>query len=116
MEETATLSVWSQTQHSESLRFAEADLYALTTGIAEHTVTRHLSQESGYEETLVNQVDSRSAKAWASKQGLGRMNHDMLKYMFVQHVVEKKQTTLADVNTKWNKADLMTKRNSFEAH
>ena len=35
------------------------------------------------------------------------MKHVMLKYMFVQDLVEKKQTTFAYVNTKSNKADLM---------
>ena len=40
----------------------------------------------------------------------------MLKYMFVHDVVEKKQTTLAYVNTNSNKADLMTKCHTFEAH
>ena len=37
------------------------------------------------------------------------MKHVMLKYMFVQDVGEKMQTTLACVNTDSNKADLMTK-------
>ena len=36
--------------------------------------------------------------------------------MFVQDVVEKKQTTLAYENTNSNKADLMTKCQTFEAH
>ena len=40
----------------------------------------------------------------------------MLKYMFVQDVVEKKQATLAYVNTNSNKADLLTKCHTFEAH
>ena len=40
----------------------------------------------------------------------------MLKYMFVQDVVEKKQTTFACVNTNSNKADLMTKCHTSEAH
>ena len=78
--------------------------------------TKHLLKELGYDVTPVNHVDSQSAKAWASKRGLGRMEHVMLKYMFVQDVVEKKQTTLACVNTNSNKADLMTKCHTFEAH
>ena len=77
--------------------------------------TKHLLKELGYDVTPVNHVDSQSAKAWASKRGLGRMEHVMLKYMFVQDVVEKKQTTLACVNTNSNKADL-TKCHTFEAH
>ena len=65
---------------------------------------------------LVNRVDSQSAKAWASKRGLGRMKHVMLTYIFVQDVVEKKQTTFACVNTNSNKADLMTECHTYEAH
>ena len=110
-----------KTQQSVSLSSAEAELYALTTGISERMVTKHLLKELGYEVTLVNHVDSQSTKAWASKRLLGRMKHVMLKYMFVKDVVEKKlvekkQTTLAYVNTNSNKADLMTKCHTFEAH
>ena len=113
---SATLSAWSRVQQSVSLSSAEAELYALTTGISEGMVTKHLLKELGYEVTLVNHVDSQSAKAWASKRGLGRMKHVMLQYMFVQDVVEKKQTTFAFVNTNSNKADLMTKCHTFKAH
>ena len=49
---------------------------------------------------LMNHVDSQSAKAWASKRGLGRMKHVMLKHMYVQDVVEKKLTNLAYISTK----------------
>ena len=106
---STTLSAWSRTQQSVSLSSAEAELYALTTGISEGMVTKHLLKELGYDVTLVNHVDSQSTKAWISKPGLGPMKHVMLKYMYVQDVVEKKQTTLAYVNTNSNKADLMTK-------
>ena len=64
----------------------------------------------------MNHADSQSAKAWASKRGLGRMKHVMLQYMYVQDVVEKKLTNLAYINTKQNKADLMTKCRTSEAH
>ena len=37
------------------------------------------------------------------------MKHVMLEHMFVQGVVEKKLTNLAHINTKQNKADLMTR-------
>ena len=43
------------------------------------------------------------------------MKHVMLKYMFVQDVVEKKQTTPAYVNKNSNQADLMTKCHTFES-
>ena len=44
------------------------------------------------------------------------MKHVMLKYMYVQDVVEKKLTNLAYINTKQNKADLMTKCHKSEVH
>ena len=58
-------------------------------------VTKHLLQELGHEEILMNHVDSQSAKAWASKRGLGGMKHVMLEHMFVQDVVKKKLTNVA---------------------
>ena len=82
--EMKTLTAWSRTQQTVSLSSAEAELYALTTGVAEGMVTKHLLQEFGHEVILMNHVDSQSAKAWASKRGLGRMKHVMLKYMYVQ--------------------------------
>ena len=85
----ATLSAWSRTQQSVRLSSA-AELFVQTTGIDKGMVTKHLLKEPGYEVTLVNHVDSQSAKAWASTRGLGRMKHAMLKYMFVRDVVEKK--------------------------
>ena len=112
----ATLTAWSRTQQTVSLSSAEAEFYALTTGIAEGMVTNHLLQELGHEVIPMNHVNSQSAKAWASKRGLGRMKHVMLKYMFVQDVVEKKLTHLAYINTKQNKADLTTKCHISEAH
>ena len=111
----ATLTAWSRTQQTVSLSSAEAEFYALTTGIAEGMVTKHPLQESGHKVILMNHVDSQLAKAWASKRGLGRMKHVMLKCMFVQDVVEKKLTNLAHINTKQNKADLMSKCHTSEA-
>ena len=79
-------------------------------------VTKHLLQDLGHEVIIMNHVNSQSAKSMASKRGLGRMRHGMLKYTFVQDVVEKKLTNLAYINTKQNKADLMTKCHTSDAH
>ena len=50
----ATLTAWSRTQQTVSLSSAEAELYALTTGVAEGMVTKHLLQELGHEVILMN--------------------------------------------------------------
>ena len=41
---------------------------------------------------------------------------DVEVHVFVQGVVEKKQTTLVCVSTELNKAELVTKCHTFEAH
>ena len=84
------LTAWSRTQQTVSLSSVEAEFFALTTGFAEGMVTKHLLQELGHEVILMNHVDSQSAKAWASRRGLGRMKHVMLKYMYVQDVLMTK--------------------------
>ena len=99
----ATLTAWSRRQQTVSLSSAEAELYALTTGVAEGMVPKHLRQELGHEVILMNHVDSQSAKAWASKRGVGSMKHVMLKYIYVQDVVEKKLTNLAYITRRRTK-------------
>ena len=113
-----TLSAWSSTRQSGRLSSAEAELYALTTGIAEGMVTNHLLGELGHEggSREPNLVDGQAARAWASKQGPWQMKHVMLQYNFVQDVVNKKHTTLSCGCTKPNKADLMTRSHRTEAH
>ena len=44
---STTLSAWSRTQQSVRLSSAEVELYALTTGISEGMVTKHLLKELG---------------------------------------------------------------------
>ena len=61
----ATLTAWSRTQQTVSLSSAEAELYALTIGVTEGMVTKHLWQELRHDVILMNFVDSQSAKAWA---------------------------------------------------
>ena len=73
--ENATVSGGSRTQQSVSLSSAEAELGALTTGIVERHGDQHFLKELVREVTLVNHVNSQSAKALASMRGLGRMKH-----------------------------------------
>ena len=103
-------------QHrASSGRPAEAELNALTTGIAEGMVTKHLMNELWCSVRLVTHVDSTSSKAWPSRRGLGRMKNIDLKYMRVLDDAGKDQTDRSGhINTKPNKTDLMTKCHGYE--
>ena len=110
----ATLTAWSRTQQTVSLSSAEARIIR-----PDDWNCRRNGDETSLARIgviLMNHVDSQSATAWAFKRGLGRMKHVMLTHMFVQNVVEKKLTNLAHINTKQNKADLMSKCHTSEAH
>ena len=110
-----THSMVKNTANSK-FEFCRSRIYALTTGVAEGMVTKHLLQEFGHEVIIMNHVDSQSAKAWVSKREVGKMKHVLLEYMYVQDVVEKKLTNLAYINTRQNEADLMTKCHTSQAH
>ena len=81
----------------------------------EGMLTKHLLQELGHEVILMNHVDSQFAKAWASMRGLMNETRDAEIHVRAT-VVVKKLTNLAYINTKQNKADLMTKCHKSEAH
>ena len=55
-------------------------------------------------------------KHWQPDEDWEERSTEMLKYMLVQGVVEKKLKNLAYVVTKLNGADLMTKCHTSEAH
>ena len=66
----ATLTAWSRTQQTVSLSSAEEELYAVTIGVAERMVTKHLLQELGHGTTIMNHVDSQSAKSMRHQRDL----------------------------------------------
>ena len=55
-------------------------------------------------------------KHWHPDEDWEERSTEMLKYMLVQDVVEKKRKNLAYIITKLNKADLTTKCHTSEAH
>ena len=85
----ATLTAWSRTQQTVSLSSAEAEFFC-----PDDWCCRKNGDETSFA-ILMNHIDNQSAKAWASKRGLGRMKHVTLKNTYVQDVVEKKLTNLA---------------------
>ena len=68
----------------------------------------HMCQERADTIYNIKETARKIARLQKRGRGLGRMKHVLLKYMFVQDAVEKKTTNLAYINTKQNKADLMT--------
>ena len=73
-------------------------------------VTKHLLSKLRYEMTRGSHVDRDSAKKSTRNQAwTGSYETCLAVNLFVRDVLEMKEMTLANMNTKWNKAILMTK-------
>ena len=55
-------------------------------------------------------TDSSSAKAFASKRGLGKMKHIQTRYLWIQERLAMKHFVLDKVGTLLNRADVLTKQ------
>ena len=110
-----TLTAWPRTQQNSKFEFfwsriIRLDNWSCWRNGDETSLARTGSWSDSHEPCR------QSAKGWASMRGLGWMKHVMLKHMCVKDVVDKKLRTLAFISAKENKADLMTKCHTSEAH
>ena len=54
-------------------------------------------------------MDSSAAKAMASRNGVGKVRHLEVRYLWVQDALNRKRFTLKKVAGKFNPADVLTK-------
>ena len=66
---------WSRTQRGRSLSSAEAEYYAIVTGVAEALAVQALAEEMEWKMSVRVHTDSSAAKAVASRRGLGKLRH-----------------------------------------
>eukprot|EP00435_Cladocopium_sp_Y103_P050139 s115_g15.t1 len=63
----------------------------------------------GLELGLVVESDSSSAKAFASRVGLGKQRHVMTRYLWLQQVVQAERAVIKKIGTHHNPSDILTK-------
>ena len=79
---------WSRSQPTVALSGAEAELAALTTGLAEALFLRHLVAEFGDDAQVNVYSDSAAARAIAQKSGAGpKAKHLAIKALCSQEVL-----------------------------
>ena len=100
---------WSSTQGSIALSVGEAEYYALVKAVAEGLGLIALGKDLGYEFRLRVWVDSNTAKAIASRLGLGRVRHLEVKYLWAQEAFRNKKFELKKIRGDQNPADVLTK-------
>jgi hypothetical protein len=85
---THCLRTWSSTQPVHALSVAEAEYYALIDASTRCLGVQSMLREMGVDvSVVVVSTDSSSAKAYASKRGLGRMRHIEVKDLWLQEAV-----------------------------
>jgi len=74
---------WSRTQASRALSVGEAEYYALVTGCAEGIGLQSVLMDLGVKAEVKVWTDSSTARAVASRRGLGKLRHVELKFLWV---------------------------------
>ena len=104
-----TIRTWSSTQATVAMSSAEAELFALTKGASTSLGLISLARDLGLQLDAKVHSDASAALAIAQRQGLGKVRHLRVQYLWVQEKVRRKDLTVHKVNGKLNPADLLTK-------
>ena len=98
------------TQPVHALSVAEAEYYAIIDKTTRCLGLQTMLKEMGVETGMVMiSTDSSSAKAFASRRGLGKMRHIEVKDLWLQEAVCRGRVKLQKVDGAKNPADMFTK-------
>ncbi len=104
-----TIRTWSTTQATVAMSSAEAELFSLTKGTATTLGLMAVAKDLGMELNATVHSDASAAIAIAQRQGLGKLRHLKVQYLWVQERLRKGDVGIMKVDGKYNPADLMTK-------
>ena len=104
-----SIKSWSTTQATVAMSSAEAELYALTKGAANTLGFIALAKDLGYSMSAMVHTDASAALGIVQRQGLGKLRHVKVQYLWVQDRVRSGDLGVCKVPGKVNPADLLTK-------
>ena len=107
------LKHWSSTQASVALSSGEAEFTALVKAAAESMGVQALAADLGWRLDVTVSVDSSTAKAIASRTGVGKVRHVETKVLWIQEAVKSGRIKLNKVKGTANPANALTKPLSF---
>ena len=99
----------SNLQSAIGLNVSEAEFYALVQGCAHGLSLQAFLRDLGLEFEVVIESDSTSAKAFASRLGLGKQRHVQTRYLWIQAMVSSGRVKIVKVATHSNVSDILTK-------
>ncbi len=104
-----TVKTWSSTQAVVALSSGEAELYGLTKGAATALGLSSLAADFGLKMHIKVHTDASAAIGIVHRQGVGRLRHVRVQYLWVQDKVQSGEVDVQKVWGKENPADLLTK-------
>ena len=97
-----------RTQGSPTMSSAEAEGYALGSGVCEGLFICAVANELGIELKWAPKSDSTATFSQQTKMGLDRMKHVELRFLFVKDLLKRERLTLCKVPGSENPADIGT--------
>jgi hypothetical protein len=104
-----TIKTWSSTQQVIATSSGEAELYALTKGAAQLKGFMAMMCDFGILVEGVAVTDATAAIGIVHRQGLGKLRHIDVQYLWVQLEVSEGRLRVDKIGTTDNPADLLTK-------
>ena len=108
------MKTWSSTQATVALSSAKAELYALLKTATQTLGLITLARDLGVEVTARVHTDASAALGIVSRQGLGKLRHISVQYLWIQDRVKSGDFLVGKVPGAENPADLMTKHLSAQ--
>jgi hypothetical protein len=105
----ACLKQWSSTQKVVALSSGEAEYYAALKGAGEGLGLQSMLLDVGVHIKVVLHTDANACKGICGRQGLGKLRHMEVAYLWLQDVVKEKRVKMKKVSGKSNPADHLTK-------
>ena len=107
------MKVWSSRQTHIALSSGEAEYYAAVKGGAEGLYMQGLCSDLGIEVEVRLHTDSSACKGMCDRNGLGKLRHLDLQYLWLQEMVRAGRFRMKKIPGALNPADLLTKPLSF---
>ena len=103
---------WSATQGAVALSSAEAEFYAMVEGTLRAKWARTVAEELGFRgmcSVIKLETDSKAAKEFVARRGLGKMRHIEVRELWLQKEVSEGKVKVVKVLGRVNPVDFMTK-------
>ena len=100
---------YSTTQATVAMSSGEAELYAITKGASQALGVMSMAADFGMCLSATVHCDASAALGIVNRQGLGKLRHINVRYLWLQEKVRMKELDVLKVAGTSNPADLMTK-------